>query len=92
LLAAAITEETGYRLLAFDVTLEQRIPSVWLMAVDDAGDPLRPRVSCAAGAHLDPDCALAGALHELAPGADLTHPPLPAARRARPRPWPATVS
>ncbi|HEV8555388.1 MAG TPA: TOMM precursor leader peptide-binding protein [Actinophytocola sp.] len=67
LLAAAITEETGYRLLAFDITLEQRIPSVWLMAVDDTGDPLRPKVSCAAGAHLDPDRALAGALHELAP-------------------------
>jgi ribosomal protein S12 methylthiotransferase accessory factor len=66
-LAAALRTETGYDVLVFDTTVEQRIPTVWAMAVDPGGDARRPRAVCAAGAHLDPGRAVASALAELGP-------------------------
>ncbi len=59
---------TGYRILAFDMTLDLGLPAVWAMAVDEQHRPLHPRSIHAAAAHLDPAAALDGALHELAPG------------------------
>lgn len=59
---------TGYRILAFDMTLDLGLPAVWAVAVDEAKRPLHPRSLHAAAAHLDPAAALDGALHELAPG------------------------
>lgn len=64
LLAATILARTGCRVIAFDITAEQRIPAVWAMAVNP-GDPDRPARYCAAGAHPDPDRAVLGALAEL---------------------------
>ncbi|GAA3437955.1 hypothetical protein GCM10018954_075690 [Kutzneria kofuensis] len=34
LLRQRIEDETGWRILAFDTTVEQRIPCVWLLAVN----------------------------------------------------------
>ncbi len=65
-LAEAIEAETGYRLLAFDTTLEHGIPSVWAMAVCPPGAD-QPALACSAGAHLDPEQAASGALRELGP-------------------------
>jgi ribosomal protein S12 methylthiotransferase accessory factor len=66
MLALAIEAETGYRVLAFDTTMEHGIPSVWAMAVRPAGSD-GPALACAAGAHLDPEQAVVGALSELGP-------------------------
>jgi ribosomal protein S12 methylthiotransferase accessory factor len=66
MLAHAIEAETGYRVLAFDITMEHRIPSVWAMAVG-LPDTGRPALVCSAGAHLDPERAASGALCELGP-------------------------
>ncbi|MEV4613547.1 TOMM precursor leader peptide-binding protein [Kitasatospora sp. NPDC049258] len=68
LLAERIEHQLGYRVRAFDTTLEHGLPSVWVMAVDATPSPERARVMCAAGAHPDPERALAAALLELAPG------------------------
>ncbi|MEU9114600.1 TOMM precursor leader peptide-binding protein [Streptomyces sp. NPDC048483] len=67
LLAEVIAAETGYQVMAFDTTLEEGVPSVWAMAVDTAQRPGHPRAICAAGAHLDPERAVANALAELGP-------------------------
>jgi ribosomal protein S12 methylthiotransferase accessory factor len=67
LLAEAMLTETGYQAMAFDTTMEQGIPSVWVMAVEAKGDRARPAAVCAAGAHLDPERALQSALSELGP-------------------------
>jgi ribosomal protein S12 methylthiotransferase accessory factor len=66
LLAATIEAETGYRVAVFDTTTEQRIPCVWAMAVNPAGDG-RPALACAAGCHPDPGRAVRAALGELGP-------------------------
>jgi ribosomal protein S12 methylthiotransferase accessory factor len=66
MLARAIELETGYRVLAFDTTVEHGIPSVWAMAVAPTGTG-QPALACAAGAHLDPEHAAGGALRELGP-------------------------
>src|SRR5262249_6240017 len=66
MLAAAIEGDTGYRLRAFDTTMEHGIPSVWAMAVRPPGDG-QPAVACSGGAHLDPERAVSGALTELGP-------------------------
>jgi ribosomal protein S12 methylthiotransferase accessory factor len=63
--AAAITAETGYQVLAFDITMEHGVPSVWTMAVSPDGSG--PRAVCTAGASLDPERALLNALSELGP-------------------------
>jgi len=66
MLAQAIEADTGYRVLAFDTTMEHGIPSVWAMAVSPAGTD-GPALACAAGAHLDAEQAASGALRELGP-------------------------
>jgi ribosomal protein S12 methylthiotransferase accessory factor len=66
MLAEAIEAETGYQVLTFDTTMEHGIPSVWAMAVRPAGTE-QPGLACAAGAHLDPELAVSGALSELGP-------------------------
>jgi ribosomal protein S12 methylthiotransferase accessory factor len=66
--AAAITAETGYRVHAFDITMEQGIPSVWVMAVrPDGMSPDLPRTVCAAGSSLVAERAVLNALSELGP-------------------------
>jgi ribosomal protein S12 methylthiotransferase accessory factor len=67
LLVEALHAETGYQAMAFDTTLEQDVPCVWVMAVAPEGDGSRPKAVCAAGAHLDPERALENALSELGP-------------------------
>jgi ribosomal protein S12 methylthiotransferase accessory factor len=66
MLAQAIEAETGYRVLAFDTTMEHGLPSVWAMAVCPSGAQ-QPALTCAAGAHLDPEAATSRALAELGP-------------------------
>jgi ribosomal protein S12 methylthiotransferase accessory factor len=66
-LVDTIEAETGYRVLIFDTTLEQGIPSVWVMAVNPSRSNERPKVVCAAGSHLDPERAVENALSELGP-------------------------
>lgn len=66
LLAERIERVNGYRVLAFDTTLEQGIPAVALLAVDRTPEESRPVVMCAAAAHLDPERACWAALGELA--------------------------
>lgn len=65
-LAQVIEAETGYRVLAFDITMEHGIPSVWAMAVCPPGAG-QPALACSAGAHLHPEQAVSGALCELGP-------------------------
>jgi ribosomal protein S12 methylthiotransferase accessory factor len=66
LLAERIERTYGYRIRAYDTTLETRIPSVALLAVDTTPAPDRPVTMCAAAAHLDPERACWAALGELA--------------------------
>jgi ribosomal protein S12 methylthiotransferase accessory factor len=67
LLAAAIRAETGYQVRAFDITVEQGIPCVWVVAVNPHQDG-RPALFCTAGSHPDPERAVRNALTELGPG------------------------
>ncbi|MFD5394217.1 TOMM precursor leader peptide-binding protein [Streptomyces sp. NPDC127097] len=67
-LAERIRQDSGHRVLAFATTPEHGIPTAWVMAVHPSG-PGRadePAAVCAAGAHLDPECALRNGLLELA--------------------------
>lgn len=66
MLAQAIEAQAGYRVLAFDTTMEHGVPSVWAMAVSAPGAD-QPALACAAGAHLDAERAVGGALSELGP-------------------------
>jgi ribosomal protein S12 methylthiotransferase accessory factor len=63
--AAAIRAQTGYDVLAFDITTDYGIPAVWLMAVHP--DRQGPAALCTAGAGLDPERALTNAMNELGP-------------------------
>ncbi|WP_129842990.1 TOMM precursor leader peptide-binding protein [Streptomyces sp. RFCAC02] len=66
--AEHIGQRLGYEVTAFDTTLEQGVPALWVVAVDRArGAGGRPALMCAAGAHPDPERALLGALVELGP-------------------------
>lgn len=65
LLIERIEAMTGCTVYAFNTTLEQGIPSFWVMGVDEQDRPAHPKVVCAAGAHLHPEKALASALSEL---------------------------
>jgi ribosomal protein S12 methylthiotransferase accessory factor len=56
-------ELTGYQLYFYNITMENRIPSVWVMAKNRR--PGGANLVCAAGAHLDPIRAVKSALHEL---------------------------
>ena len=67
LLIERIEYLTGYTIHAFNITMEQRVPCFWVMAVDELQRPGYPRALCAAGSHLHPEKALANALSELAP-------------------------
>ncbi len=75
LLAEQVRHEFGYRVHAFDTTLEQGVPSCWVLAVRDeaAAGGSAPRARsrsqlaalCAAGAHPVPERALLRAVREL---------------------------
>jgi ribosomal protein S12 methylthiotransferase accessory factor len=65
LIIERIEHTTGHTIHVFNTTMEHRIPSVWVMAVDERNQPDLPKVVCAAGAHLEPERALEGALLEL---------------------------
>lgn len=67
LMGEAIRAETGYTATVFDTTLEQGIPCVWALAVQDVHNEQRPMAVCAAGSHLDPQRAVENALSELGP-------------------------
>jgi ribosomal protein S12 methylthiotransferase accessory factor len=67
MMAGMLAAETGYQTMIFDITLEQGIPSFWVMAVDPVDEPHGPKVMCTAGAHPNPETAVEGALSELAP-------------------------
>ncbi len=56
-------EFTGYDLFLHNITMENRIPSVWLTAKNRRSTGAN--LVCAAGAHLDPVRAIKSALHEL---------------------------
>ncbi len=66
LIIERIEHTTGHTIHVFNTTMEQRIPCVWVMAVDEQDRADQPKAVCAAGAHLDPERALEGALLELA--------------------------
>jgi len=70
LMVERVERLSGYQILAFDITLEQGVPSVWAMAVDRRDDPERPKALCAAAAHLDPERACLAAIGELVPMLD----------------------
>jgi len=65
--SAAITAETGFEPLIFDTTMEHGVPSVWAVAVSGDARDTGPRLVCAAGAHLDLECAVLNALSEVGP-------------------------
>ena len=65
--AAAISLATGYDVLAFDTTLENRIPCTGVMAVSPEDRDDRPKAVCAAGSHPTLEGALLDALGELGP-------------------------
>jgi ribosomal protein S12 methylthiotransferase accessory factor len=72
LIAEAIAARTGYRILAFDTTVETGVPCVWAMALhpdhaDADADRSRPMAVCAAGSHLTRERAAENALSELGP-------------------------
>ncbi|OLB64226.1 MAG: hypothetical protein AUI10_11980 [Actinobacteria bacterium 13_2_20CM_2_72_6] len=66
LIIERIRHRTGYRVRVFTNTLEQRIPSFWVMAIDGSGDPDRPKAMCAGGSALRPERGVVNALQELA--------------------------
>lgn len=66
LIIERIERTTGYAIHLFNTTMEQQVPCVWVMAVDERDRVDHPKALCAAGAHLDPERALEGALLELA--------------------------
>jgi ribosomal protein S12 methylthiotransferase accessory factor len=65
MLLARVERETGCRAYAFDATMPEGVPSLFLLLVDELDRPGIPKVSTAAGAHLDPERALRGGLVEL---------------------------
>jgi ribosomal protein S12 methylthiotransferase accessory factor len=67
LMVERLEHMTGYTVHAFDTTMEQRIPSFWVMAVDEENRSGTAKMVCAAGSSLDPERGLASALQEVAP-------------------------
>lgn len=65
LIIERIEHTTGHTIHVFNTTMEQRVPCVWVMAVDEHNRADQPKAVCAAGAHLDPERAIEGALLEL---------------------------
>ncbi|WP_414170490.1 TOMM precursor leader peptide-binding protein [Streptoverticillium reticulum] len=70
LLVERVQHETGYRLSAYFVPTEQRIPAFWMMACDTRPSPHRPRTLNGAAAHIDPEQALLGGLLEVGSAVD----------------------
>ncbi|MEU9127586.1 TOMM precursor leader peptide-binding protein [Kitasatospora sp. NPDC048540] len=58
---------SGYRVRAFDTTMTEGVPAVWVLAQEATGDPARPQIICTSGSALDPVAAVLSALGELAP-------------------------
>ncbi|CAL9671709.1 hypothetical protein SUDANB15_07442 (plasmid) [Streptomyces sp. enrichment culture] len=84
LLVEHLTQLTGHRVHLLDATLEQDIPCVVAVAVDEDERPDTPRAAVAAGSHPDPEQAAVRALMELAPHLNLLMIRYPAEReRAR---------
>ncbi|WP_017575212.1 TOMM precursor leader peptide-binding protein [Nocardiopsis kunsanensis] len=65
MLVEHLQRETGYDITLYCPTMEQRIPCFWAMAVDRAGDPLRPRTLCVGGSSLAPELGVRNVLFEL---------------------------
>lgn len=63
--AAQILHCTGYEVMAFAMPVEQRVPAFWVLALNRRAGPGRAHALCGAGAHLDAEQALRGALVEL---------------------------
>ncbi|WP_249730408.1 TOMM precursor leader peptide-binding protein [Paenibacillus sp. J2TS4] len=53
----------GYDVYLFNMTMENRVPSIWALAKNRGSRG--PNLLCAAGAHLDPIRAAKSAIHEL---------------------------
>lgn len=66
LIVEGIEGASGYRVEAFNTTLEHGVPCFWVMAIDQHAQPDMPAVLCAAGSHFNPEKALINALMELA--------------------------
>ncbi|MFC4534184.1 TOMM precursor leader peptide-binding protein [Sphaerisporangium dianthi] len=67
MMAQRVRDRLGYDVHAFVAMLEQRVPVFWVMAVEAAGRPDRPRALCGTAAHLAPEPALLRALDDLGP-------------------------
>ncbi|TYB45785.1 TOMM precursor leader peptide-binding protein [Nonomuraea sp. PA05] len=67
MLAQRVRDRLGYDVHAFAALLEQRVPVFWVMAVDAAGRPDRPRALCGSASHPDSERALRRALEDLGP-------------------------
>ncbi|MGI5285724.1 TOMM precursor leader peptide-binding protein [Nonomuraea polychroma] len=65
--AERLRHRLGYTVEAYVTAMEQGVPVFWVMAVDPAGDPERPKAVCGSAAHLEPEHALRRALVELGP-------------------------
>ncbi|MFE6686371.1 TOMM precursor leader peptide-binding protein [Streptomyces sp. NPDC057743] len=70
LIEARIRHRHGCRVHAFATTVDNGVPTFWVMAEDTTGDPDRPRVVCTGGSSLVPEDGLLGALHELSQTVD----------------------
>ena len=66
-LVNTIEAETRYRVTIYETTVEQGIPCFWVLAINPSDVDRRPKLLCAAGAHLDPERAVENALSELGP-------------------------
>ncbi len=64
-----LEHQSGFQVRAFDATVENGVPTVWLMAVAPEVRDNEPSLLCAAGSHLSFERAIANALGELAPNA-----------------------
>ncbi|MEV0353515.1 TOMM precursor leader peptide-binding protein [Nonomuraea sp. NPDC050680] len=62
---ASVEAETGYNVFFHDISVEQRIPCVWAIAVNPRDDGRAATIS-AAGSSPDPERAMANALSEVA--------------------------
>ncbi|WP_256105416.1 TOMM precursor leader peptide-binding protein [Streptomyces sp. ODS05-4] len=64
-MAERLRRHKGYEIALFNTTMEQGIPSFWVMAVEVAGNPDMPKVLCSGGAGLDPEKAVISGMQEL---------------------------
>src|SRR5690606_24306160 len=64
LLVDRVERETGTVVHAFDITMPEGVPALWVMLVDEEDRPDRPKAFCCAAANLDPEAALRAALLE----------------------------